>query len=97
MIYGPFASRAHAMSEGNKQFDGKLQARGLGWGLREVQWITELGYLGCSCQARAVGCGGDAREQSVACFRMCTGRRRPLGKLITKIGAVHQNHHQRRC
>ena len=42
LFYGPFLQRGHASSDGNQLFDEKLRCRGLGWGLREVEWITEL-------------------------------------------------------
>lgn len=41
IIYGPFAERGKQLSEGNAKFDEMLRARQLGWGLREVEWITE--------------------------------------------------------
>ena len=42
IFYGPFAERGVELSEGNAKFHATLQSRGLGWGLREVEWVTEL-------------------------------------------------------
>ena len=42
VFYGPFAERGVELSEGNAKFNATLHSRGLGWGLREVEWVTEL-------------------------------------------------------
>lgn len=42
VFYGPFAERGVDLTEGNAKFHATLQSRGLGWGLREVEWVTEL-------------------------------------------------------
>lgn len=42
VFYGPFAERGVEFTEGNAKFHATLQSRGLGWGLREVEWVTEL-------------------------------------------------------
>jgi hypothetical protein len=42
VFYGPFAERGVELTEGNAKFNATLHSRGLGWGLREVEWVTEL-------------------------------------------------------
>lgn len=42
VFYGPFAQRDAELTEGNAKFHTTLQGRGLGWGLRDVEWVTEL-------------------------------------------------------
>ena len=35
----------YQLSEGNTKFDVTLKGRGLDWGLREVEWVTELAQV----------------------------------------------------
>ena len=43
LIYGPFRRHGAHTSQSNAQFDASLKAQNSQWGIRDLEWIEELG------------------------------------------------------